>query len=120
MFPIQFDKELDAHFSNELFRLKTQRQIAKDFESHGFSFNPAFCDMVVEIQQLSDTVSEALMYMVEKKASSWQPLLYTIDISEKVYIQYATSQSQNWMQLFAWEVIRREAQKVFFREKYSK
>jgi hypothetical protein len=58
--------------------------------------------------------------MVEKKSSSWQPLLYTIDISEKLYIQYATSQSQNWMQLFAWEVIRREAQKVFFREKYSK
>jgi len=119
MFPVQFDKELEAHISNELFRLKTQRQIAKDFESHGFSFNPAFCDEVVEIQQLSDTVSEALMYTVEKKASSWQPLLYTIDISEKVYIQYATSQDQNWMQLFVWEVIRREAQKVFFREKYS-
>ncbi len=120
MFPVQFDKELEAHISNELFRLKTQRQIAKDFESHGFSFNPIFCDEVVDIQQLSDIVSEALMYMVEKKSSSWQPLLYTIDISEKVYIQYATSQSQNWMQLFAWEVIRREAQKVFFREKYSK
>ena len=120
MFPVQFDKELEAHFSNELFRLKTQRQIAKDFESHGFSFNPIFCDEVVDIQQLSDTVSEALFYMIEKKASSWQPLLYTIDISEKLYIQYATSQEQNWMQLFAWEVIRREAQKVFFREKYSK
>jgi len=39
MFPVQFDKELEAHISNELFRLKTQRQIAKDFESHGFSFN---------------------------------------------------------------------------------
>ncbi len=120
MFPIQFNKELEAHFSNELFRLKTQRQIAKDFESHGFSFNPEFCDEVVDIQQLSDKVLEALMYVVEKKASSWQPLLYTIDISEKVYIQYATSQEQNWMQLFGWEVIRREAQKVFFREKYSK
>lgn len=120
MFPIQFNKELEAHFSNELFRLKTQRQIAKDFESHGFSFNPEFCDEVIDIQQLSDKVLEALMYVVEKKASSWQPLLYTIDISEKVYIQYATSQEQNWMQLFGWEVIRREAQKVFFREKYSK
>jgi hypothetical protein len=120
MFPVQFDKELEAHFSNELFRLKTQRQIAKDFESHGFSFNPTFCDEVVDIQQLSDTVSEALMYIIEKKVSSWQPLLYTIDISEKVYVQYATSQEQNWMQFFAWEVIRREAQKVFFREKYSK
>lgn len=120
MFPIHFNKELEAYFSNELFRLKTQRQIAKDFESHGFSFNPEFCDEVVDIQQLSDKVLEALMYVVEKKASSWQPLLYTIDISEKVYIQYATSQEQNWMQLFGWEVIRREAQKVFFREKYSK
>ncbi len=119
MFPVKFDKELEAHFSNELFRLKTQRQIAKDFESHGFSYNPTFCDEVVDIQQLSDTVSEALMYIIEKKVSSWQPLLYTIDISEKVYVQYATSQEQNWMQLFAWEVIRREAQKVFFREKYS-
>jgi len=57
MFPVQFNKELEAHFSNELFRLKTQRQIAKDFESHGFSFNPLFCDEVVDIQQLSDTVS---------------------------------------------------------------
>ena len=120
MFPIQFNQELEAHFSNDLFRLKTQRQLAKDFEIHGFSFYPEFCDEVIDIQQLSDTVSEALMYIIEKKASSWQPLLYTIDISENVYVQYATSQEQNWMQLFAWEVIRREAQKVFFREKYSK
>ncbi len=120
MFPVQFDKELEAHFSNELFRLKTQRQLAKDFEIHGFSFHPEFCDEVIDIQNLSDTVSEALFYIIEKKASSWQSLLYTIDISEKVYIQYVTSQDQNWMQLFVWEVIRREAQKVFFREKYSK
>jgi len=120
MFPIQFNQELEEHFSNEEFRLKTQQQLSKDFEVHGFGFHPDFCIEVLEVQQLSDTVCDALMYMVEKKSSSWQPLLYTIDISEKVYVHYATSQQENWMQSFAWEVIRREAQKVFFRIKFSK
>lgn len=120
MFPDQLNNELDAHFNSEQFRLKTQRQIAKDFEVHGFSFDPLFCEQVAEIPRLTEQVTDALMYMVEKKASSWQALLYTIDIPEKKYIQYATSQDGNWMHQFAWEIIRREAQKVFFREKFSK
>jgi hypothetical protein len=120
VFPDQLNKELDAYFDNEQFRLKTQLQIAKDFEVHGFSFETLFCKQVIEIPNLTEQVTEALMYIVEKKSSSWQALLYTIDIPEKKYMQYATSQDGNWMHQFAWEIIRREAQKVFFREKFSK
>jgi hypothetical protein len=42
-----------------------------------------------------------------------------MDISEKVYLQLATSNDVHWMELFTWIVIRREALKVFLREKYS-
>ena len=119
MLPEKQQAELEARFDHEQFRLKTQLQIAKDFGVHGFEFAPNFSENAYSIEALVDTIAEALMYMIEKQASSWHPLLYTMDVSENTYLQLATSNKPNWMEEFTWIVIRREALKVFFREKYS-
>ena len=119
MLPENHNAELEARFDHEQFRLKTQLQIAKDFGVHGFDFAPQFSENAYSIEALVDTVAEAMMYMIEKQASSWHPLLYTMDVSEETYLQLATSNEPNWMEEFTWMVIRREALKVFFREKYS-
>jgi hypothetical protein len=42
-----------------------------------------------------------------------------MDVSEQTYLQLATSNNPNWLAEFTWIVLRREALKVFFREKYS-
>ena len=119
MLPEKNNSELEERFNHEQFRLKTQLQIVKDFAVHGFEFAPTFSLHAYAIEALVDTVSEALMYMIEKQASSWHPLLYTMDVSEQTYLQLATSNEPNWMEEFTWVVLRREALKVFFREKYS-
>jgi hypothetical protein len=119
MLPEHSNTELEARFDHEQFRLKTQLQLAKDFGVHGFDFAPQFSENAYSIEALVDTVAEALMYMLEKQATSWHPLLYTMDVSEQTYLELATSNESNWMESFTWTVIRREALKVFFREKYS-
>ena len=119
MLPEKNNSELEERFNHEQFRFKTQLQLAKDFSVHGFDFAPIFLEQALSIEALVDTVTEALMYMIEKHSSSWHPLLYTMDVSEQSYLQLATSNDSNWMEEFTWIVIRREALKVFFREKYS-
>jgi hypothetical protein len=119
MLPEKNNSELEERFNHEQFRLKTQLQLTKDFGVHGFEFAQQFSENAYSIERLVDTVSEALMYMIEKQASSWHPLLYTMDVSEQTYLQLATSNEPNWMEEFTWVVLRREALKVFFREKYS-
>jgi hypothetical protein len=119
MLPEHSNTELEARFDYAPFRLKTQLQLAKDFGVHGFDFAPNFSENACSIEALVDAVAEALMYILEKQASSWHPLLYTMDVSEQTYLQLATSNDANWMEAFTWIVIRREALKVFFREKYS-
>jgi hypothetical protein len=119
MLPEKNQAELEERFDHERFRLKTQLQIAKDFAVHGFDFAPEFSQVAYSIEALVDALAAALMYMIEKQASSWHPLLYTIDVSEQSYLQLATSKESNWMEDFTWVVLRREALKVFFREKYS-
>lgn len=119
MLPERNNSELEERFDHEQFRLKTQLQLAKDFGVHGFEFTPEFSENAYSIERLVDKVTEALMYMIEKQASSWHPLLYTMDVSEQTYLQLATSNEPNWMEDFTWVVLRREALKVFFREKYS-
>jgi hypothetical protein len=119
MLPEKNNSELEERINHEQFRFKTQLQLAKDFGVHGFEFAPEFSENAYSIERLVDKVAEALMYMIEKQASSWHPLLYTMDVSEQTYLQLATSKEPNWMEEFTWIVIRREALKVFFREKYS-
>ncbi len=119
MLPDKLNTEIEAQFNQELFRLKTQQQIAKDFGIHGFDFTPSFSVEAYSLDALVDILKEAMIYLIEKQPTSWHPLLYTMDISEKVYLQLATSNDVHWMELFTWIVIRREALKVFLREKYS-
>jgi hypothetical protein len=118
MLPDKLNTEIEAQFNQELFRLKTQQQISKDFGVHGFNFSPSFSEEAYSLEALVDTVAEAMVYLIEKQPTSWHPLLYTMDISEKTYLQLATSNDSNWMEQFTWIVIRREALKVFLREKY--
>ena len=119
MLPENRNTELEARFAHEQFRLKTQLQLVKDFAVHGFDFAPEFSQVAYSIEALVDALAAAMMYMIEKQASSWHPLLYMMDVSEQTYLQLATSNEPNWMEEFTWVVLRREALKVFFREKYS-
>lgn len=119
MLPEGINTAVEVRLGHEQFRLKTQQQLVKDFAIYGFEFETSFTSESWEADKIVETVSAALMYMIEKDSSNWHPLLYTMDIPEQTYLRLATSGETDWLIAFTWIVIRREAQKVFFREKYA-
>jgi hypothetical protein len=107
--------------SNSIFRLKTQQQIAKDFAVHGYDFELVFLENALPLDELYEIVSEALIYFLEKKASSWQALLYTIDFSERDYLSTLDTEKTGPDRLHKLTsgIIQREAKKVHYRTLYS-
>lgn len=111
--------DLIASLSNQDFVLKTQQQISKDFNQHGFEFEPLFDSQAYEIGNLRTAVQRMLLEVMEKQANKWMPLMYTIDIPEKQYLKFFSGVTSDWIIDFAFLVIKREAQKVFFRENFK-
>jgi|GEM_PF-2635577 len=112
------DAPLSDAFSSARFVLLTQQQLIKDFGQHSWAFDTVFAHEPFEMDVLVDTVQAALTHILEKTPRKWLPLMYTLDISEKKYMHFFADTSADWLPEFAWIVIRREAQKVFFREKF--
>ena len=111
--------DLVASLSNQGFVLKTQQQISKDFNQHGFEFEPKFDTQAYEIGSLRIAVQEMLLEVMEKHPNKWMPLMYTLDIPEKQYVRFFSGVISEWVIDFAFLVIKREAQKVFFRESFK-
>lgn len=115
--PAGQDHELGNALSSRDFVLKTQLQIAKDFGNHGFHFESDFETDPYDFEQLQETIVLILSEIIEKQPSKWLPLMYSLDISEKNYMRFFENAQPGWLADFALVVIKREAQKVFFREK---
>lgn len=111
--------DLVASLSNQDFVLKTQRQISKDFNQHGFEFEPLFVLQGYEIGKLRIAVQEMLLEVLERHPGKWMSLMYTIDIPEKQYLKFVSDRTVDWIIDFTFLVIKREAQKVFFRESFK-
>lgn len=111
--------DLVASLSNQSFVLKTQQQISKDFNQHGFEFEPLFVSQGYEIEKLKIAVQEMLLEVLQKHPGKWMSLMYTIDIPEKQYVTFFSGTSTDWIIDFAFLIIKREAQKVFFRENFK-
>ncbi len=111
--------DLVASLSNQAFVLKTQQQISKDFNQHGFEFETEFETTCYEIGKLRKRVQEMLTNIMEKYPNKWMPLMYTLDIPEKQYIRFFSGLTSDWVVDFAFLIIKREAQKVFFRENFK-
>ena len=104
-------------FSSADFVLKTQQQLSRDFSRHGFAFGTDFDMKALEMKMLFEAVYDTLAEIVEKHPSKWLPLMYSLDISEHNYTRFFAGVEVDWLPDFTRIVIRREAQKVFFREK---
>ena len=108
----------EFRFDSSDFVLRTQQQIAKDFAQHGFVLGAEFVTVPFPVEHLTEIVRNTLSEIVERHASKWMPLMYTLDISEHSYRHFFTRASTDWLPEFTWIVIRREAQKVFLRDKF--
>jgi hypothetical protein len=102
--------------SNEEFVLKTQQQIHKDFAKFNLEFRESFIFDLWTKEEIELAIQENLAIIIKFGETKLMQLLYTIDIPEEQFLRL--TQEQNFLQLLAEAILKREALKVFFRSKF--
>jgi hypothetical protein len=111
--PIELLEQLD----NNEFVLKTQQQIVRDFEKFNLFFEPLFLEIPLNKTYILEKIAEQLVQLMKEGESRLLQLLYTIDLSEKEFLDL-TIQS-NFLSLLSEKILVREAYKVFLRGKFN-
>jgi len=114
---LKINSELQGHFNNEAFVLKTQQQIAKDFAKFNLNFSEIFETDPFTKEEIELQIADHLVDIMKYGETRLLQLLYTIDISEKQFLQLTTK--ANFIQELAHKILFREAYKVFLRMKFK-
>jgi hypothetical protein len=109
--------ELQNHFTNQHFVLKTQRQIAKDFAKFNLLFPDNFETALHSKPIIEELIAERIAEIMQEGETRLLQLLYTIDLSEKEFLSITTE--PDFLKLLSEKILMREAYKVFLREKFS-
>ncbi|TNE77122.1 MAG: hypothetical protein EP333_01345 [Bacteroidetes bacterium] len=99
------------------FERKTRIQIAKDFATQDLYFSNNFEDSTGDYNKLINEISELLIILMKKGERPLLQLLYTIDLPEKYFLEIV--QDPQLPELLAELILRREAYKIYLREKFS-
>jgi hypothetical protein len=104
------ENELKKAFDAAKFVDQTCVQINKDLNGHS--------DAIISHHQLIDPLEDLIEQLIPiiAEMKDLQQFIYKVDLPEKIYIN-AISQL-NWHEL-SYQIIRREAQKVFLRDRFS-
>lgn len=108
---------LNQELKSQDFVLKTQRQIVKDFGTAGIDFSSGFESIPMEVNQLIGEISIHLKELQSSNPTLFTQLLYQIDLPESILPDLA--RSDDFFGSLAEVVLRREAYKVFLRNKFS-
>lgn len=107
------EQEFLSKFEIPDFVLKTQQQIAKDFERSGELMEGRLLNETQSLEDLIDLVGEILSKVLKKGERSTLQLLYQIDIPQAQFLRLTTD--ENFLQKVSLLIIKREAQKVYLR-----
>ena len=111
------EDDLIGYFNKDSFVLKTQQQIEKDFAKYGIDFPDTFVTKPLSKIEIESLLQEKITVIMKFGETNLLQLLYTIDIPEKDFLKLV--QSPNFLPTIASMVLKREAMKVYYREKYS-
>lgn len=111
------EEDLIAYFDRGSFVLKTQQQIEKDFAKYGIDFPQTFVNTPLSKIEIESILQEKVTSIMKFGETNLLQLLYTIDIPEKDFLNLI--QSPDFLPMIASMILKREAMKVYFREKYS-
>ncbi|GAB5416760.1 MAG: hypothetical protein Crog4KO_22490 [Crocinitomicaceae bacterium] len=103
-------------FQDSQFVMKTQAQIAKDFERLGHDTHPSLLAKAVSLEELQLIVEEMLANVVQMGESQTLQLLYIVDIPQAKFLALTTD--PDFLSKGAYLIIRREALKVHLRSIY--
>lgn len=117
MADLKTNDQLNAHFDNQEFVLKTQGQIAKDFAKFNLFFSDSFEIEPLSKEEIEQLIGQLLVDLMKQGETRLLHLLYTIDLSEKEFLHITSD--PNFVQLLSEKILFREAYKVFLRTKFS-
>lgn len=109
--------DLQSHFDNAAFVLKTQQQIAKDFAKFNLFFPEKFEETPFTKVEIEQQIANLLAEIMREGETRLLQLLYTIDLSEKEFLHLTTQ--PDFLTELSRKILFREAYKVFLRSKFS-
>jgi hypothetical protein len=104
-------------FSTEEFVVKTQCQLVKDFGQYHLTFPDNFSTQAFSKAEITSLIEENVATILEEGETRLLQLLYTIDLSEKIFL--ALTLSSDFIQLISAKILEREAYKVYLKRIFS-
>lgn len=114
-FPETFDNLIDQAQSQELY-IKLIKQLNKDFQ---YANVPVDFNEDILPDNLKSQLHEKIYRLINERFSDYLNLLYIIDVPEKQVKQLDGSDAILLSEQVAFLILKREWQKVWFRNKYS-
>lgn len=114
---LKIEDHLIPIINEEKNRLLLQQQIQKDFSRVQENFPDDFQERVYAISELYQLIKEKMTLFLEQGERQTLQLLYTIDIPEKQFL--ACIHQADFLDEIVRLIIQREAQKIYFRIKFS-
>ena len=111
---IKSGKDLIRFFDKEQFVEKTYQQINKDLDSAELSLD--WSNITLQEDILPQLIAELIPMLKSLPAEKLSAFIYRVDLPEKHFLLFL--KEQNYEQ-FAFEIILREAQKVYLRQHFS-
>ena len=110
------EEDLIAYFDRDSFVLKTQQQIEKDFAKYSIDFSEGFVTEPLSKIEIESILQEKVTSIMKFGETNLLQLLYSIDIPEKDFLNLVNS--PDFLSTISSMILKREAMKVYFREKY--
>lgn len=108
--------ELEQELKSVDFVLATLRQITKDFGMSGIDFTDSFAENPLPYDALSEILEDQLSRVMQLGERTLLQLLYQIDIPQHEFLALTTE--PDFLPRLSNLIIRREAYKVFLRQKF--
>lgn len=109
-------EEIKRHIDTENMRAQLLVQLAKDLRISELEVNVASTDF---FSSLSQILTKRLSHIIDFQASSLSQIIYQVDLNEARIIRLLQENQGNSAALLADEILRREMQKVFYRNVYN-
>ena len=99
------------------FQNKTKKQLAKDFATLGIHFSVEFMEQNQSFESVITTIAIKLNEAIQMGQALFLQLIYTLDVDESLFLNALGK--ENALHELSELILRREAYKVFLRERFS-
>ena len=108
---------IELEFQSVDFILKTQRQIAKDFNLSSVDFDTVFLNQELDYDEILIEIQNKLVEVMKLGETQLLQLLYQIDIPQNHFLELLNKPTLEV--LLSDLILRREAYKVHLRNRFS-